>query len=305
MSLPLSFLIDDSVTSFTAESDARTGQPTLSARFSMVLKMEIPALVELLSKTAAAEKSLNKSANRIASSCGSPETDETRPPIRLKPSCPPTAKVMVDEFSKRPTLRVQTHFNLDMDMAGLVELLARLAGLTGQPEKASSPGLTGKTRSAGDASKAKSRDYWKDRHAKRLTFWEQPIQEFHAELHAKYHQDYKWSSAEFEGEQPVFVMSREQQSTFRDLVFDPLELPERQRVTHANYKEADSKRFPQPEEEQMQGGAVEIGLHSLGSASAKDQGVDSEKNRGSMICRRPREREEGRLYPSSPGCKQQ
>ena len=175
-SLPLNLVFDNSATSYTAASDSCTGQPTLFAHFSLVLKMDIPALVELLSKTAKAEKTLKKPVpeNRSESGSGAAETGQGLMPITLKPGSPPAASVKVDRVSKRPTLGARgtnlqsSRMDFDMDMAGLVELLAGPTGLTAavqkpgeelsseQPGKPSSSEHQGEASSSGDPGKASS-----------------------------------------------------------------------------------------------------------------------------------------------------
>ena len=74
---------------------------------------------------------------------------------------PPHGKCQGGSISRRPTFGVHIHVDFDMDMAGLVERLAGLAGLTaavekpgevlssGQPGKASSSEQPGEASSSG------------------------------------------------------------------------------------------------------------------------------------------------------------
>ena len=116
-----------------------------------------------------------------------------------------------------------------------------------QPGEASSSGDPGKASSSknqGQPSSAEKPLKPRKRHSDTKCSWDDPIIKFHTKDHEGYHNKVKGTTAEFENEEPVFVMSEIDRLRVRNLEFQPIHVPERKRVTHTSYIAADLIRFP-------------------------------------------------------------
>ena len=132
--------------------------------------------------------------------------------------------------------------------------------------------------------------------------WEDPMYALQSNYEAYARKpEVKWQKSDFE-ESDFFALESEQKTAFMEMVFEPLPMPQRIGITRANYKEADLIRFPPSQDtasrEMARPPAPEAKESRPGDGAAASL-------RTPVTIKTDGLREEGMVYPVSPGCKPQ
>jgi len=247
-------------------------------------------------------------------------------PLTLTAGNSPTSKTELDPETGRLQLNVSINLNMKIDIASLVDLLVGVAKV--QDVQHSKPSESAKETKeklseaeeptpAGRPTPAPSPERPREgpeRQPQKKWTWDDPMYALQSnyEAYAK-KPEVKWQRSEFE-ENDFFALDpdSEQKKAFLEMVFEPLPVPERIGITHANYKEADLlrqeadlKRFrsrPDPTSHDVMPGTP-APAEAKGSRPGSDGTAPSLK--APVTVRTDGLREEGMVYPVSPGCKAQ
>ncbi|CAE7233237.1 unnamed protein product [Symbiodinium sp. CCMP2592] len=228
-----------------------------------------------------------------------------------------TSKTELDPVTGRPQLNVSVNLNMKIDIASLVDHLLVFAKVQDvqhikpsesakeTKEKLSEAEEPTPGRPTPAPSPERPREGPERQPQKKWT-WDDPMYALQStyEAYAK-KPEVKWQRSEFE-ENDFFALEpdSEQKKAFLEMVFEPLPVPERIGITHANYKEADLKRFgPGPDTTSHD---VMPSTPAPAEAKGSRPGSDGAAPlKAPVTVRTDGLREEGMVYPVSPGCKAQ
>jgi len=181
-------------------------------------------------------------------------------PLTITSATTPTAKAELDPTTGRPCLNASLKLDLKLDIADLLQLLVTFAAekdvttrdtaeMKVHPVVTTAAAQTKakRTEKAARESKpsemrappARSKDHnWT---------WADPMYANESWI-LEYAQrpDVRWCQEELSsaGESFVAITDEDQRRAFQEMEFEPLPVPERTRVSHANFKDADAIRYP-------------------------------------------------------------
>ncbi|CAE7399806.1 unnamed protein product [Symbiodinium sp. CCMP2592] len=186
-------------------------------------------------------------------------------PLTLTTGPASKADINLDPRSGRPCLCVSVDLQMKLDISDLIQLLLHFAADSRAPAPDKSSDLcSNKTGSVADRSEEQSaprRKNWT---------WEEPMYSLEPWIE-KYSQrsDVCWRKEESvsAGEPFCVVDNEEYRQAFREMTFEPLPVPERSPMTHANFKEAEVIRFKEAQSVRRSPGRIPVASSASTSPS--------------------------------------